>query len=212
MRKWYLCRVISKKVVPDTNKGIKKMKKTYKLTVVLAICFALMSSCIFPHHKSDPNSTNTKPEKSQIKARNKAAMDQITAEMFEPKMEEAVKKIGKQDFMVNKKEEKFILECERYGSVSLESKKDNTGKYGTCQFRVLFYKQKRRTKIYKGSADLVLKGLIEIRSDGSLQFVPTEYMYEKIDVSIWQWKKSDIKEGVVYVLNWAPTMIDAIKH
>ena len=197
--------------MPDTKKGHQKMQKTYKLTVVLAICFALMSSCNFPHHKPDPNSGYFRPEKHQITARNKAAMDQITAELFEPKMEEAAKKICRQDFMINKNEENFNLKCERYGSVSLQGKKDNTGKYGSCKFRVTFSKQKKRNNKYKGYADLVLKGLIEIRSDGSLQFVPTEYMYEKIDVEIWQWRKSDIKEGVVYVLNWAPSLIEAIK-
>ena len=93
----------------------------------------------------------------------------------------------------------------------MQNKKGNTGKYGTCKFRVSFYKQKKRSDKYKGYVDIIITGLIEIHSDESYQFVPTEYQYSTINESIWQWKKSEIQEGVVYILDWAPEIIKAIK-
>ena len=190
------------------------MRITFQLTIVLAICFAFVSiksGYSFPDHnlKSSPT---CKFAGTQIAARDSAAMDKITAELFEIELDSAARKICKQDFLVNKKEDKFILECERYGIVTMQDKKDNTGKYGTCKFRVSFYKQTKKNKKYKGYVDIVLKGIIEIRSDESLQFFPTEYEYSTINESIYQWKRSNIHEGVVYVLNWAPVIIDAIKR
>lgn len=187
------------------------MRKTYQLTFVLSICFAfvsLMGSCNFRNRNPIP--ANIIPSKESNVVSNKALMNQITAELFEPELEEAAKKICKQDFLINKNIKKFSLECQRYGSVSLQKKENNTGKYGTCKFRISFTKNKKRDK-YRGYVDITLTGLIEIHSDGSLQFVPTKYKYDKIDESIWQWKKSEIKEGVEYVLNWAPTIIETFK-
>ena len=184
---------------------------------MLSICFvfvSLMGSCNFLNRNPFP--TNIIPSKESNVVSNKALMNQITAELFESELEEAAKKICSQDFLINKNEENFILECQRYGSVSLQNKKNNTGKYGTGKFRISFIKHKRfslfkKRDKYRGYVDITLTGQIEIRSDGSLQFVPTKYMYDKIDESIWQWKKSEIKEGVEYVLNCAPTIIEAFK-
>lgn len=189
------------------------MRRLFQLTAVLAFCLAIMNSCNFPHHRSNSNPLNfsNRSEKPQSTASNRTLMNQITAEMFEPKMEKAVEKICRQDFLINKMGEKFFLECERHGSVTMQDKKDKTGKYGTCKYRVSFYKQKKRSDKYKGYVDIIITGLIEIRSDESYQFVPTEYQYSTINQSIWQWKKSEIQEGVVYILNWAPEIIKAIK-